>query len=58
LLVTRLVARQTPFSTTGTTTPIGASIRTVTTLQETLAAQVPEKQKKMAELKKSYGSEV
>ena len=32
--------------------------RSVTTLQETLAAQVPEKQKKMAQLKKEHGSHV
>ena len=32
--------------------------RSVTTLQETLAAQVPEKQKKMAQLKKEYGDHV
>lgn len=33
-------------------------VRSVTTLQETLAAQVPEKQKKLAELKKAHGSHV
>jgi hypothetical protein len=32
--------------------------RSVTTLQETLAAQVPEKQKKMAALKKEHGEKV
>jgi citrate synthase len=35
-----------------------AATRSVTTLQETLAAQVPDKQKKMAELKKEHGSHV
>ena len=32
--------------------------RSVTTLQETLAAQVPEKQAKMAKLKKEHGNHV
>mmetsp|Transcript_9447 Transcript_9447/g.18074 ORF Transcript_9447/g.18074 Transcript_9447/m.18074 type:complete len:468 (+) Transcript_9447:119-1522(+) len=32
--------------------------RSITTLHETLAAQVPEKQKKMAQLKKEHGSHV
>ena len=32
--------------------------RSVTTLTETLMAQVPEKQKKMAELKKNHGNKV
>ena len=32
--------------------------RSVTTLTETLVAQVPEKQKKMAELKKNHGNKV
>jgi len=36
----------------------GIAQRTVTTLAETLAAQVPEKQRKLGELKKNYGSEV
>lgn len=35
-----------------------AATRTVTTLQETLAAQVPEKQKKLAQLKKEHGNHV
>lgn len=34
------------------------TIRTVTTLQETLYAQVPEKQKKMTQLKKEHGQHV
>lgn len=34
------------------------AVRTVTTLQETLFAQVPEKQKKMNELKTTYGKHV
>jgi len=36
----------------------GIAQRTVTTLAETLAAQVPEKQRKLGELKKNHGSEV
>jgi hypothetical protein len=32
--------------------------RSITTLQETLAAQVPEKQKRMAQLKKEHGDHV
>jgi hypothetical protein len=35
-----------------------SSARSVTTLTETLLAQVPEKQKKMAELKKNHGDHV
>ena len=35
-----------------------ATRRTVTTLQETLMAQVPEKQAEMAKLKKEHGSHV
>ena len=35
-----------------------SSRRTVTTLQETLMAQVPEKQAEMAKLKKEHGSHV
>jgi citrate synthase len=38
--------------------PVAQSVRTVTTLQETLAAQVPEKQKQLAALKKEHGSHV
>ncbi|GAX29386.1 citrate synthase [Fistulifera solaris] len=34
------------------------SVRSITTLQETLAAQVPEKQAKLAQLKKEHGSHV
>ena len=38
--------------------PLTTAARSVTTLQETLAAQVPEKQKKLAQLKKEHGSQV
>ena len=34
------------------------AVRTVTTLQETLASQVPDKQKKMSQLKKEHGKHV
>jgi hypothetical protein len=37
---------------------IGTSVRSVTTLKETLMSQVPEKQKKLAALKKDHGSQV
>ena len=37
---------------------VASSRRTVTTLQETLMAQVPEKQAEMAKLKKEHGSHV
>jgi len=36
----------------------GGAARSVMTLQETLMAQVPEKQKKLGELKKNHGSHV
>ncbi len=36
----------------------GTTVRTVTTLQETLMAQVPEKQADMARLKKEHGAHV
>jgi len=37
---------------------LGSQQRTFVTLADTLAAQVPEKQKKLAELKKNHGSQV
>eukprot|EP00980_Cylindrotheca_fusiformis_P019387 scaffold6661_cov109-Cylindrotheca_fusiformis.AAC.7 len=46
----KTLVRKAPFS--------AQSARTVTTLQETLAAQLPEKQKSLAALKKEHGSHV
>ena len=37
---------------------VSAASRSVTTLAETLMAQVPEKQKNLLELKKNHGKEV
>eukprot|EP00978_Attheya_sp_CCMP212_P046168 scaffold377318_cov24-Attheya_sp.AAC.1 len=37
---------------------VGTSVRTLTTLQETLAAQVPAKQQALLKLKKEHGSTV
>ena len=45
---------QVPTKTFGTT----SAARSVTTLQETLAAQVPEKQKALGQLKKEHGDHV
>ena len=41
-----------------TTTTTSASLRSITTLSETLSAQVPAKQAKLAALKKEHGSKV
>ena len=66
MILTRSVVSSILSRTTTQTTTCGSrygaaaasSRRTVTTLQETLMAQVPEKQAEMAKLKKEHGSHV
>ena len=45
-------------SSSSVSVPLLSLSRSVTTLQETLEAQVPDKQKKLAQLKKDHGSQV
>ena len=50
--------RRSPFTSTSIATGASASVRSITTLQETLEAQVPGKQVALAALKKEHGSKV